>query len=79
MDPFETPLSLFLVTFKRLCDGMYENAQMRKPRCKVTERMELNFPLLLLTGDYGSSRDPSGRSYTTHASESAGEFELLCH
>ncbi|XP_010830154.1 PREDICTED: CD44 antigen isoform X7 [Bison bison bison] len=24
------------------------------------------------TGDYGSSRDPSGRSYTTHASESAG-------
>ncbi|XP_025122019.1 CD44 antigen isoform X12 [Bubalus bubalis] len=24
------------------------------------------------TGDYGASRDPSGRSYTTHASESAG-------
>ena len=28
---------------------MYENAQVRKPRCNVTERMELNFPLLLLT------------------------------
>ncbi|XP_065800283.1 CD44 antigen isoform X6 [Muntiacus reevesi] len=27
---------------------------------------------LTLPGDYGSSRDPSGRSYTTHASESAG-------
>lgn len=58
---------------------MYENIQVRKPRCNVTEHMELNFPLLLLTGDYGASRDPSGRSYTTHASESAGEFELLCH
>nr|XP_020767921.1 CD44 antigen isoform X3 [Odocoileus virginianus texanus] len=27
---------------------------------------------LTLPGDYGSSRDPSGRSYTTHVSESAG-------
>ncbi|XP_025122014.1 CD44 antigen isoform X8 [Bubalus bubalis] len=27
---------------------------------------------LTLPGDYGASRDPSGRSYTTHASESAG-------
>ncbi|XP_068844386.1 CD44 antigen isoform X3 [Capricornis sumatraensis] len=27
---------------------------------------------LTLPGDYGSSRDPSGRSYTTRASESAG-------
>ncbi|XP_042089284.1 CD44 antigen isoform X15 [Ovis aries] len=27
---------------------------------------------LTLPGDYGSSHDPSGRSYTTHASESAG-------
>ncbi|KAM9768231.1 CD44 antigen isoform 4-T4 [Dama dama] len=27
---------------------------------------------LTLPGDYGSSRDPRGRSYTTHASESAG-------
>ena len=43
----------------------------------VSEHVVLNLPLLLLTGDYGSSRDPSGRSYTTHASESAGEFELL--
>lgn len=32
MDPFGTPLSLFLVTFKRLCNGLYENAQVRKPR-----------------------------------------------
>ncbi|XP_010830151.1 PREDICTED: CD44 antigen isoform X4 [Bison bison bison] len=29
-------------------------------------------PLSMTTRDYGSSRDPSGRSYTTHASESAG-------
>ncbi|XP_015330326.1 CD44 antigen isoform X5 [Bos taurus] len=29
-------------------------------------------PLSMTTRDYGSSHDPSGRSYTTHASESAG-------
>ncbi|XP_025122013.1 CD44 antigen isoform X7 [Bubalus bubalis] len=29
-------------------------------------------PLSVTTRDYGASRDPSGRSYTTHASESAG-------
>ena len=43
----------------------------------VTEHKVLNLPLLLLAEDQDLSRDPSGRSYTTQGSESAGEFELL--